>query len=57
MGEEATRFLEEQEVKLQEALAEAEKKKKAKKKGKEVEEEFDPAEFKYLPKELLQKML
>ena len=57
MGEEATKYLEDQEVKLQEALAEAEKKKKQKKGKAKDEEEFDPKEYKYLPKELLQKML
>ena len=57
MGEEATRHLEEQEVKLQEALAEQEKKKKAKKGKKDAEEELDTREFKYLPKDLLQRML
>lgn len=56
MGEEATRFLEEQEEKLQEALAEQEKRKKAKK-AKKDEEDIDPREFKYLPKELLLQML
>ena len=42
---------------MQEALAEAEKKKKQKKGKKDIEEEFDPKEFKYLPQELLQRML
>ena len=53
MGDEATQFLEDQEAKLLEAQAEAEKKKKAKKGKKDVEEEFDPKEFKFLPSELL----
>jgi len=57
MGEEATKHLEEADVRLQEAIAENEKKKKAKKGKKDAEEEFDPKEFKYLPKELLQRML
>jgi hypothetical protein len=56
MGEEATRFLDEQEVKLQEALVEQEKRKKQKK-PKNAEEDIDPKEFKYLPKELLSQML
>ena len=53
MGDEATKYLEDQEVKLQEAIAENEKKKKQKKGKKEEEEKFDAREFKYLPKELL----
>lgn len=53
MGEEATKYLEDQELKLQEAIAENEKKKKQKKGKKEDEEKFEPKEFKYLPKELL----
>lgn len=57
MGEEATAYLEAQEAKLQEVLAENEKKKKAKKGKKEVEEEIDEKLYKYLPKELLLKML
>lgn len=57
MGDEATKWLEDAEVRLQEALAENEKKKKQKKKGKEAEEEFDDKAFKHLPKELLQRML
>lgn len=57
MGEEATKYLEEQDLKLQEALAEAEKKKKAKKGKKDVDEEIDPTPYKYLPKELIQRML
>ena len=50
-------MLEEQDAKLQEELVEQEKKKKAKKKGKDQEEEFDAKKFKYLPKELLVRML
>ena len=57
MGDEAVKYLEEQELKLQEAIAEAEKKKKAKKGKKDQEEELDTKEYKYLPKELLQRML
>ena len=57
MAEEATKHLEEQELKLQEIMAEMEKKKKAKKGKKDQEEELDPTPFKYLPKDLLRRML
>ena len=57
MGDEATKYLEDQDAKLQEALAELEKKKKAKKGKKDVDEEIDERGYKYLPKELLQRML
>ncbi len=57
MADEANKHLEEADVRLQEAIAENEKKKKAKKGKKDADEEFDPKEFKYLPKELLQRML
>ena len=57
MAEEATKYLEEQELKLQEALAEQEKKKKGKPKKGEQVVEVEPKEYKYLPKDLLLKML
>jgi len=57
MAEEATKYLEDQELELQAELAENEKKKKAKKGKKDEVEELDPKKFKYLPKELLLRML
>ena len=57
LADEATAFLEQQETKKQEALAEFEKKKKQKKGKKDDGEEFDEKEFEYLPKELLLQML
>lgn len=58
MADEATKYLEEQELKLQEALAEQEKRKKQKKQRKgEEEKDVDPAEYKHLPKDLLERML
>ena len=57
MGDEATKYLEDMDVKLQEELAENEKKKKAKKNKKEADEEIDTKKYKYLPKELLLRML
>ena len=57
MAEEATKHLEEQEVKLQEALAEQEKRKKGKPKKGEVVLEVNEKEYRHLPKDLLLKML
>ena len=58
MADEANTYLEEQKVKMEEAVAEAEKKKKgAKKKKGEEEKELDVKEFRYLKKDLLKRML
>lgn len=57
MAEEAAKHLEEQELKLQEALAEQEKKRKGKPKKGEVVVEVEPKEYRYLPKDLLLRML
>ena len=57
MADEATKHLEEQEVKLQEALAEQEKRKKGKPKKGEVIAEVEPKEYRYLPNDLLRRML
>ena len=57
LAEEASKYLEERQEELNVLLAEQEKRKKAKKKGKEDEPDLNPAEFKYLSKEILSKML
>ena len=57
MADEASKFLEEQDVKLQEALAEQEKRKKGKPKKGEVVTEVEPKEYRHLPKDLLLRML
>lgn len=57
MADEATKFLEEQKVKLEEALAEQEKRKRQKPKKGEVFQEVEPKEYRYLPKDLLLRML
>lgn len=57
LADEATKFLETKQEELVVLLAEQEKRKKAKKKGKEEEPDINPADFKFLPKDLLQRML
>lgn len=57
LAEEAQKFLETRQEELAAALAEQEKRKKAKKKSKEEEPEVNPAEYKYLPKDMLAKMI
>lgn len=57
MADEATKFLEEKAEQLEVDLAEQEKKKKQKKKKGEEEPEIVPATYKYLPRDLLLKML
>jgi hydrocephalus-inducing protein len=57
MGEEATKHLDEQAEKLAEALAEQEKRKRAKPKKGEVVVDVEPKEYRYLPKDLLLRML
>ena len=51
------KFLDEQKVKLEEALVEQEKRKKQKPKKGEVFQEVDPKEYRHLPKDLLLQML
>jgi adenylate kinase family enzyme len=57
LAEEAGKYLEGRQEELAVVLADQEKRKKAKKKGKEEEPEVNPAEFKYLSKVLLTRML
>ena len=57
MADEATKFLEEKAEQLEVDLAEQEKKKKQKKKKGEEEPEIVRATYKYLPRDLLLKML
>ena len=57
MAEEATTFLEQKKEELELAIQEQEKAKKGKKKKGQEETEVNPAEYRYLPKDLLLRML
>ena len=57
LADEASKYLEERDAEFNEKMIEQEKRKKAKKKAKDDEPDLNPAEFKYLKEETLQKML
>jgi septal ring factor EnvC (AmiA/AmiB activator) len=57
LAEEASKYLERRAEELAVLQAEQEKRKKAKKKGKEDEPELNPAEYEYLSKDILMRML